>query len=62
MFFFIISSLYKSTTFELGGFMCSSSLLTTPTEQHKRFLKDNEKKVSPLFSANFVLWLPRQCC
>lgn len=30
--------------FKLVEFMCSSSILTMPTYQHKRFLKDNEKK------------------
>lgn len=42
-----IDSFYKSTMFKLGGFMCSSSLLAIPTSEHKRFLKDNEKKVFP---------------
>lgn len=48
MLFVIICPIYKNTTFKLGGFMCNSSILTIPTYQHKRFLKDNEKKWLPL--------------
>lgn len=43
--FVFICSIYKNTMFKLVEFMCSSSILTMPTYQHKRFLKDNEKKI-----------------